>query len=113
MRILSNAFTYCFTSLSYYLPRRIPFQPMNYKDALNVTINDKLTKAKLIAISNTLQDHCLVDELTVIPMSKYYTDIRTRWQTHLDETRLLIKDVVSIGKQARVIFDQAYARAFD
>ena len=93
MRILSNAFTYCFTSLSYYLPRRIPFQPMNYKDALTHPINDKLTKAKLIEISKSLQDHCLVDELTVIPMSKYYIDIRTRWQTHLNETRLLFKDV--------------------
>ena len=86
---------------------------MKYEDALTHTINDKLTKAKLIEIANSLQTHCLADELTVIPMSKYYIDIRTRWQTHLNETRLLIKDVVSIGKQARVIFDQAYARAFD
>ena len=66
---------------------------MNYKDALTHPINDKLTKAKLIEISKSLQDHCLVDELTVIPMSKYYIDIRTRWQTHLNETRLLFKDV--------------------
>ena len=96
MRILSNAFTYCFTSLSYYLPRRIPFQPMNYKDALTHPINTKLTKAQLIEISTSLQDHCLVDELTVIPMSKYYIDIRTRWQTHLNETRLLFKDVRNV-----------------
>tara|TARA_B100000131_G_scaffold257501_1_gene252504 strand:- start:229 stop:489 length:261 start_codon:yes stop_codon:yes gene_type:complete len=86
---------------------------MKYEDALTYTITEKLTKAQLIEIANSLQDHCLVDELTVIPMSKYYTDIRTRWQIHLDETRLLIRDIVSIGKQARVIFDQAYARAFD
>ena len=66
---------------------------MNYKDALTHPINTKLTKAELIEISTSLQDHCLVDELTVIPMSKYYIDIRTRWQTHLNETRLLIKDV--------------------
>ena len=66
---------------------------MNYKDALTHPINDKLTKAKLLEISHALQDHCLVDELTVIPMSKYYIDIRTRWQTHLNETRLLFKDV--------------------
>ena len=66
---------------------------MNYKDALTHPINDRLTKAKLIEISKSLQDHCLVDELTVIPMSKYYIDIRTRWQTHLNETRLLFKDV--------------------
>ena len=66
---------------------------MNYKDALTHPINTKLTKAQLIEISTSLQDHCLVNELTVIPMSKYYIDIRTRWQTHLNETRLLFKDV--------------------
>lgn len=66
---------------------------MNYKDALTYPINDRLTKAKLIEISTSLQDHCLVDELTVIPWSSYYSDIRTRWQTHLNETRLLFKDV--------------------
>ena len=66
---------------------------MNYKDALTHPINTKLTKAELIEISKSLQDHCLVDELTVIPMSSYYSDIRSRWQTHLNETRLLFKDV--------------------
>ena len=66
---------------------------MNYKDALTHPINTKLTKAELIEISTSLQDHCLVNELTVIPMSKYYIDIRTRWQEHLNETRLLFKDV--------------------
>jgi len=66
---------------------------MNYKDALTHPINDKLTKAKLIEISKSLQTHCLADELSVIPLSKYYIDIRTRWQTHLNETRLLFKDV--------------------
>ena len=76
---------------------------MNYEDALTHTINDKLTKAKLIEISRALQDHCLVDELTVIPMSKYYIDIRTRWQTHLNETRLLIKDVVNLGRNTRQV----------
>ena len=74
---------------------------MNYKDALTHPINDKLTKAKLIEISKSLQDHCLVDELTVIPMSKYYIDIRTRWQTHLNETRLLFKDVVTLVSNTR------------
>ena len=76
---------------------------MKYKDALTHPINDKLTKAKLIEISKSLQDHCLVDELTVIPMSKYYIDIRTRWQTHLNETRLLIKDVVTLGLNTRTV----------
>ena len=36
---------------------------MNYNQALNSTISDKLTKAKLIEISNTLQMHCLALEL--------------------------------------------------
>ena len=76
---------------------------MNYKDALTHPINDRLTKAKLIEISKSLQDHCLVDELTVIPLSKYYIDIRTRWQTHLNETRLLFKDVVNLGRNTRQV----------
>ena len=91
------------TTNCYYLPRRIPFQPMNYKDALTHPINDKLTKAKLIEISKSLQTHCLVDELTVIPLSKYYIDIRTRWQTHLNETRLLVKDIVNLGRNTRKV----------
>ena len=69
---------------------------MNYKDALTASITDKLTKSQLIELAHALQDHCLVDELTVIPMSKYYIDIRTRWQTHLNETRLLFKDVTNV-----------------
>ena len=88
-----NAIAISFPTTCINLPRRIPFQPMNYKDALTHPINDKLTKAKLIEISKSLQVECLANELTVIPMSKYYIDIRTRWQTHLNETRLLFKDV--------------------
>ena len=87
----------------YHLSLRIPLRPMNYKDALTHPINDRLTKAKLIEISKSLQDHCLVDELTVIPLSKYYIDIRTRWQTHLNETRLLFKDVVNLGRNTRKV----------
>ena len=86
---------------------------MNYKDALTHPINDRLTKAKLIEISKSLQDHCLVDELTVIPMSKYYLDIRNRWHIHVNESRLFIKDIMNVGKQARVIYDRAYERAFN
>ena len=81
---------------------------MNYKDALTHPINTKLTKAELIEISTSLQDHCLVDELTVIPMSKYYIDIRTRWQIHLDETRLLIKDVAKLGAWTREGWEYIY-----
>ena len=76
---------------------------MNYKDALTHPINDRLTKAKLIEISKSLQNHCLVDELTVIPLSSYYSYIRTRWQTHLNETRLLVKDVVNLGRNTRKV----------
>ena len=36
---------------------------MNYNQALNYTISDKLTKAKLIEVGNTLRDHCLLREL--------------------------------------------------
>ena len=89
---------------------------MNYKDALNVSINDKLTKAKLIDIANTLQDRCLLSELdkpTLIPLSSYIKDVRSRWDIHLTEWRALTKDVINVGKQARVIYDKAYARAFD
>ena len=110
MRILSNAFTYCFTSLSYYLPRCIPFQPMNYKDALTHPINTKLTKAELIEISTSLQDHCLVDELTVIPMSKYYLDVRNRWHIHVNESRALIKDVINLGRSTRQTLAAAMER---
>ena len=99
----SNDIPYSSTTYCYYLPRCIPFQPMNYKDALTHPINNNLTKAKLIEISKSLQDHCLVDELTVIPMRKYYIDIRTRWQTHLNETRLLFKDVVNLGRNTRKV----------
>ena len=95
---------------------------MNYKDALNVSINEKLTKAKLIDIANTLQDHCLVSEVealtlldkpTLIPLSSYIKDVRARWAISQRESRALVKDIINLGKQARVIYDQAYARAFN
>ena len=82
---------------------------MNYKDALTHPINDKLTKAKLIEISKSLQDHCLVDELTVIPMRKYYLDVRNRWHIHVNESRALIKDVINLGRSTR----QTLANAMD
>ena len=82
---------------------------MNYKDALTHPINDRLTKAKLIEITHALQDHCLVDELTVIPMRKYYLDIRNRWHIHVNESRALIKDVINLGRSTR----QTLANAMD
>ena len=99
-----NAIAISFPTTCINLPRRIPFQPMNYKDALNVTINDKLTKAKLIAISNTLQDHCLVDELSqpeIIPMSKYYSDLRARMSIDKRERNAFIKDIFNLGRNTR------------
>ena len=83
---------------------------MNYKDALTHPINDRLTKAKLIEISNALQDHCLVDELTVIPMRKYYLDIRNRWHIHVNESRALIKDVINLGRSTRQTLAAAMER---
>ena len=92
---------------------------MNYKDALNVTIsldNKKLTRAKLVEIANTLQDRCLLSELdkpTLISFNSYIKDVRSRWDIHLTEWRAITKDIMNVGKQARVIYDRAYARAFD
>ena len=89
---------------------------MNYKDALDVFISNKLTKSDLVEIAHILQDRCLANELdkpALIPLSSYIKDAQSRWDIHTIETRALVKDIHSIGKQARVIYDQAYARAFD
>ena len=77
---------------------------MNYKDALNVYISDKLTKSKLIEISNTLQDRCLLNELdkpTLIPLSSYIKDARARWDIHVTEWRAITKDVINLGRNTR------------
>ena len=84
----------------------ISFQPMNYKDALNVSISDKLTKSKLIEIANTLQDRCLLSELdkpTLIPLSSYIKDVRSRWDIHLTEWRAITKDIVNLGRNTRKV----------
>ena len=86
---------------------------MNYKDALNVSINDKLTKAKLIDIANTLQDRCLLSELdkpTLIPLSSYIKDVRSRWDIHLTESSALIKDVITLGRNTRQVLADAMER---
>ena len=90
----------------YYLPRCIPLRLMNYKDALKVSINDKLTKAKLIDISNTLQDRCLLSELdkpALIPLSSYIKDVRARWDIHVTEWRAITKDVINLGRNTRKV----------
>ena len=79
---------------------------MNYKDALNVSINDKLTKAKLIDIANTLQDRCLLSELDkpqLISFNSYIKDVRARMDIHHVETRALIKDIVNLGRNTRKV----------
>ncbi len=92
---------------------------MNYKDALNVSINEKLTKAKLIDIANTLQDHCLVSEVealtlldkpTLIPLSSYIKDIRARWSISQRESRALVKDVINLGRNTRQTLAAAMER---
>ena len=86
---------------------------MNYKDALNVSISDKLTKSKLIEIANTLQDRCLLNELdkpALIPLSSYIKDVRTRWDIHQRETRALVKDVINLGRSTRQTLAAAMER---
>ena len=99
--VFNYVITFGILAISINLFSSISFQPMKYEDALTYTITEKLTKAQLIEIANSLQTQCLVDELSIIPMSKYYIDIRTRWQTHLNETRLLFKDIVNLGRNTR------------
>ena len=81
---------------------------MNYKDALNVTIDLKdksLTRAKLVEIGNTLQDRCLLSELDkpeLISAKSYIKDITSRMDIHHYEMREINKDirnVVSYVKQ--------------
>ena len=74
---------------------------MNYKDALNVTIDLKdksLTRAKLVEISKRLQVECLANELTtpLIPFNSYIKDVRSRWDIHQREIHYLIKDVTNV-----------------
>ena len=79
---------------------------MNYKDALNVSISDKLTKSKVIEIANTLQDRCLLNELdtpTLISQQSYIKDVRARWDIHLIEWRAITKDIVTLGRNTRKV----------
>ena len=72
---------------------------MNYKDALNVSINDKLTKSKLIDIAHALQDRCLLSELDkpeLISPQSYIKDARSRMDIHHHEMRELNKDVRNV-----------------
>ena len=73
---------------------------MKYKDALESSISDKMTKAKLVAIANALQDQCLLNELdkpALIPFRSYIKDVQSRWDIHTIETCALAKDIHKIG----------------
>ena len=78
---------------------------MNYKDALNASITDKLTKSQLIELAHALQDRCLLNELDQPPLISpklYIKDIQSRMDIHHYEMRELNKDirnVVSYVKQ--------------
>ena len=83
---------------------------MNYKDALNVSISDKLTKSKLIEIANTLQDRCLLSELdkpALIPLSSYIKDAQSRMDIHHYEMRELNKDVRYLSSYIKNVFINA------
>ena len=77
---------------------------MNYNDALESSISDKMTKAKLVAIANALQDQCLLNELdkpALIPLRSYIKDARARWDIHTIESCSFAKDVYKIGINTR------------
>ena len=75
---------------------------MNYNQALNSTISDKLTKAQLIELSNTLQDHCLVKELeSESGLSLIKEGLIKVFNTLKYELPLLIKDVKNAGQSLR------------
>ena len=77
---------------------------MKYNDALESSISDKMTKAKLVAIANALQDQCLLNELdkpALIPFRSYIKDINARWDIHTIETCALAKDIHKIGIDTR------------
>ena len=72
---------------------------MNYKDALNASINFKVTKAKLIDIAHALQDRCLLNELDkpqLISPKLYIKDVVSRMDIHHYEMRELNKDVRNV-----------------
>ena len=72
---------------------------MNYQEALNANITEKLTKSQLIELANTLQDHCLAAELGESPTGlqmisegpvKVFNTIKY-------ELPLLVRDVKNAG----------------
>jgi len=77
---------------------------MNYNNALQSSISDKMTKAQLVAIAHALQDRCLLNELDkplLIPFRSYIKDVQSRWDIHTMETCALAKDIHKIGIDTR------------
>ena len=72
---------------------------MNYKDALEVFISNKLTKSDLVEIAHILQDRCLANELDkpeLISLNSYIKDVQSRMDIHHYEMRELNKDVRNV-----------------
>ena len=104
--VFNYVITFGILAISINLLSCISFQSMNYKDALNVSISDKLTKSKLIEIAHALQDRCLLNELdkpTLISPQSYIKDVRVRWNIHLTEWRAISKDIVNLGRNTRKV----------
>ena len=104
--VFNYVITFGILAISINLLSCISFQSMNYKDALNVSISDKLTKSKLIEIAHALQDRCLLNELdkpTLISPQSYIKDVRARWDIHLIEWRAITKDIVTLGRNTRKV----------
>ena len=75
---------------------------MNYKKALTYPISDKLTKAQLIELSNTLQDHCLVKELEErTGISLIIEGLTKVIATIKYELPILIQDIKNSGQSFR------------
>ena len=72
---------------------------MTYQDALEATISDKLTKSQLIELANTLQDHCLVNELGDSPSGlQMISEGSVKvFKTIKYELPLLVRDVRNAG----------------
>lgn len=75
---------------------------MNYKKALTYPITEKLTKAQLIELSNTLQDHCLLKELEErTGISLIIEGLTKVISTVKYELPILIQDIKNSGQSLR------------
>jgi len=75
---------------------------MNYTQALNLPITEKLTKAQLIELSNTLQDHCLVQELEEpVGFDLISKGLVQVFKQVKYELPLLIKDIKNSGESLK------------